>query len=99
MQTPEGKVKADLKKILDGLGAYYFFPATGGYGRSGVPDVVGVVEGKFFAIECKAPGKKPTALQIREMKNIRKAGGIAFVYDGILSPEAVGIVLGVYRDA
>jgi Holliday junction resolvase len=100
MQTPEGKVKADLKKILDGLGAYYFFPATGGYGRSGVPDVVGVVEGKFFAIECKAPGKKPTALQIRELKNIRKAGGVAFVYDGTLADDHVtDIILGVYRDA
>lgn len=87
--TPEGKVKAKLKRILDGIGAYYFFPATGGYGRSGVPDVVGCIANQFFAIECKAVGNKPTALQLREMEKIRQAGGIAFVYDGTISEDIV----------
>ena len=77
--TPEGKVKARAKKILDSLGAYYFMPATGGFGRSGVPDIVGCFNGVFFAIECKAGKGIPTALQEREMKNIRKAGGQAWV--------------------
>ena len=30
--TPESKVKAKAKKILDSLCAYHFMPATGGYG-------------------------------------------------------------------
>ena len=36
-RTPEAKVKTKAKKILDSLGAYYFMPATGGFGgvRSG----------------------------------------------------------------
>ena len=78
-QTPEGRVKAKVKKILDGLGAYHFPAATHGYGRSGVPDFVGCYKGKFFAIECKAGKNKPTALQIREIERIRAADGHAIV--------------------
>ena len=68
-----------MRKILDELGAYYFFPATGGYGRSGVPDVVGCHRGVFFGIECKAGKGTTTALQDRELQRIRDVGGIALV--------------------
>lgn len=79
--TPEGKVKAKVVKILREEGVYYFFPATHGYGRSGVPDIICCVAGKFVAIECKAGGNKPTALQVREIETIRQAGGVAVVTD------------------
>jgi len=59
--TPESKVKAAVVKLIKQYGAYYFFPATHGYGRSGVPDIICCVKGKFLAIECKAQGKLPTA--------------------------------------
>lgn len=79
--TPEGKVKEKAKRILESIGAYYFMPATGGYGRSGVPDIVGCLNGVFFAIECKANGGRPTALQLREIERINVAGGFAIVVD------------------
>lgn len=65
--------------MLKAEGVYYFFPATYGMGRSGVPDIVCCVSGKFFAIECKAEGGKPTPLQLNEIAAIRKSGGIATV--------------------
>lgn len=77
--TPEKKVKDQVVAILKGAGAYYFFPATHGYGRSGVPDIVACVDGVFLAIECKAGKGKPTALQVRELERIRIAGGVAVV--------------------
>jgi len=77
--TPEKKVKDKVAKVLKQLGAYYFFPATGGYGRSGVPDIVGCYNGKFFGIECKAGKNTTTALQELELEKIRKSGGIALV--------------------
>jgi len=87
--TPEGKVKQKLLRFINSLEPvpYAFFPATGGYGRSGLPDIVGCWRGRFFAVECKAPGKlgNATALQNREMEMIRRAGGVAFVYDGTMS--------------
>jgi len=79
--TPEGKVKDKAKKILESIGAYHFMPATGGYGRSGIPDIVGCLNGVFFAIECKANGGRPTALQLREIDRINVAGGFAIVVD------------------
>lgn len=80
-QTPEKRVKTKVEAVLKNEGAYYFFPATHGYGRSGVPDIIACVNGRFLAIECKAGGNKPTALQTREIENIRIAGGVAVVVD------------------
>lgn len=77
--TPEGRVKAAVKKMLVELGAYYFSPPANGYGRMGIPDIVGCYRGYFFAIECKAGRGKPTALQDRELELIREAGGVAWV--------------------
>lgn len=79
--TPEKRVKNQIVKQLKTLGedVYYFFPATGGYGRSGVPDIVGCYKGKFFAIECKAGKNTTTALQERELANIAKAAGASWV--------------------
>ena len=77
--TPEGKVKKKIVAYLKEIGAYYFFPATGGYGKSGVPDIVGCHKGRFFGIECKAGNNKPTELQKHQLKLIADAGGIATV--------------------
>ena len=77
--TPEAKVKKKVVDVIKKNGAYYFFPATGGYGRSGVPDVVCCYRGYFVAIECKAGSNKPTPLQEAEMAKIRQAHGFTLV--------------------
>ena len=78
-RTPEARVKQVVVKQLKNIGAYYFFPATGGYGRSGVPDIVGCYEGDFFGIECKAGKNTPTPLQQKNLDDITTAAGIALV--------------------
>lgn len=79
--TPEKKVKDKVVSVLKSEGAYYFFPATHGYGRSGVPDIVACVNGHFLGIECKAGNNKPTALQLKELEDIRRSNGVAVVVD------------------
>lgn len=79
--TPEGRVKRKAVAELQKLGMYIFFPATGGFGRSGVPDIVCCYKGKFIGIECKANGNKPTALQQSNLEEIVNNGGIAIVVD------------------
>ena len=79
MATPEGKVKKQVKKILDDVGAYHFSPMTAGYGRSGVPDIIACVKGKFIGIECKAGKNEPTLLQKHNMDLIQRAGGYTIV--------------------
>lgn len=78
-RTPEKIVKDKVVATLKSEDAYYFFPATHGYGRSGVPDIVACVNGKFLAIECKAGSNKTTALQNRELTAIINAKGVAVI--------------------
>ena len=78
-QTPEGKVKAAVRKMLDKHGIYHFMPPGMGLGRSGIPDIIGCYKGRFVAIECKAGKGQLTALQARELQWIKEAGGCTFV--------------------
>jgi Holliday junction resolvase len=86
--TPEAKVKKIVVKQLKELEAYYFFPATGGYGKSGVPDIVGCHKGMFFGIECKAGKNTPTPLQEKNLRDIREASG----FDLVVNEENMGKV-------
>lgn len=101
MITPEGRVKAKVKALLNKYNVYYFMPATGGYGRSGIPDFICCVKtnkssrGLFVAIECKAGNAKPTALQEREMVRIRQQGGSALVINEQLLDYLEGFLIGV----
>ena len=79
MSTPESKVKARVKALLEAERVYFFFPAANGYGHAGIPDIICCVNGFFLAIECKAGKGKTTALQDRELGRIRTAGGAAVV--------------------
>ena len=79
MTTPESKVKKAVTKILDAHKVYYFFPATHGYGKSGVPDIIGCYNGIFLAIETKSGNNQPTALQFKNLREITKSGGVTFV--------------------
>lgn len=73
--TPEAKVKEKIKKILKEHGAWYAMPMGTGYGNSGVPDFLVCLNGEFLAIEAKAGKGIPTALQEKNMMDIRVAGG------------------------
>lgn len=81
-QTPEGKVKQKVSAILKATpGVYYFMPVPSGYGESTV-DYIGCYLGRFFGIETKKPGAKPTDRQKQILAAIQRAGGATFVIDG-----------------
>lgn len=94
-KTPEAKVKAKVVAQLKELGAYYFYPVTGGFGSSGVPDIVGCYRGWFFGIECKAKGNKPTELQKMNLNKIEGVGGIALVIDENNADDVGGYLKGL----
>jgi hypothetical protein len=54
-------------------------PIGTGYGNSGVPDFLCCVNGKFVAIEAKAGKGEVTALQLKNLSDINKAGGYTLV--------------------
>ncbi len=92
--TPEGKIKRKLDNTLKQLGVWYYSPQSGPFGRSGIPDRVAIHKGRFIGIECKADAKKkPTALQIKCMKEINNAGGKCFVvYDDETIQQVVNFI-------
>jgi hypothetical protein len=75
MKTPESYEKAEICKYLDSIGAWYFKPMMMGFGKSGVPDIIVCLNGKFISIEVKREGKEPTPLQNKRMEEIKRAGG------------------------
>ena len=79
--TPEGKIKAKVKKMLADYPVWTHWPVQMGYGAPTL-DCVGTFNGKFFAIETKAPGEKPTPRQEITIKEMLTAGGAVFVIDG-----------------
>ena len=90
-QTPEAKVKAKIKALLKNYGVYYAMPIGTGYGNAGVPDFLCCAGGHFLAIEAKANGGKPTALQLKNINEINTCGGTAIVVDetGLTMLEAI----------
>ena len=77
--TPEGKVKKALDAYLKSQKVYVFAPVQTGRGKRTV-DRVCCVDGYFIGIEAKATAdKKPTALQMKTLKDIKAAGGKAMI--------------------
>ena len=79
MSTPEGKIKARVKDVLNRhAGLHYDMPVPGGYGKVTL-DFVGCYYGFYFAIETKAGLAGPTVRQEIVMDKIMNAGGMAFL--------------------
>ena len=78
METPEGKIKGRIKRVLNKYQVYSHMPVQNGMG-SPTLDYVCCWRGLYIGIEAKAPGKKPTPRQEKTMSKIRAAGGFAFV--------------------
>lgn len=80
--TPEGRIKEKVKKILKASPqCYYHMPVQNGMGAPTL-DFVGCSFGRYFAIETKAPGHKPTPRQEATIAAMRAAGAEVFVIDG-----------------
>lgn len=50
--------------------------AGGGFTKSGIPDLLICCNGHFIGAEIKASNGTPSALQIKELTRIQRAGGI-----------------------
>lgn len=83
--TPEGKVKALVKKWLNSRDFSYWMVIPSAYGNSGgMSDFVCILpSGRWLTIETKAPGKKSnvTPNQQKFIDTINDNGGIAVVVD------------------
>lgn len=76
----EGDVKKIVKDVLkDADLCWWFMPPANGYGRSGIPDFVGCVNGFMFAIETKYGKGTTTANQEREIATLTRSGAKVWI--------------------
>lgn len=78
-KTFENKVKLYLKE----KGAYFIKTHGDRFSKIGVPDLIVCYKGLFIGIELKAPNGKPSELQLYNLREIEKSGGISY----LLYPE------------
>ena len=102
--TPEGRTKKLVKDYLLSTGlipagqavlcteentGWFHMPVSNGMGVHGIPDFIGHYKGRFFAIETKTKGKKPTERQEHQLRALSLTGAKAFVVDSEESLERV----------
>ncbi len=102
--TPEGQVKKLVKDYLISIGlipagqavlctagntGWFHMPVSNGMGVHGIPDFIGHYRGRFFAIETKTKGKKPTDRQMHQLNALGMTGAATFVVDSEESLEGV----------
>ena len=84
--TPEGKVKQKIKVVLETYREqgvlYYYMNVPVGYGKSTLV-YLGFLLGFGFAIEAKAPDKKPSERQLGIIEDIARSQTPVFIIDGI----------------
>lgn len=83
--TPEGRV---VKYLVDRCQAYGFSVRKVSWeGRRYAPDRLILGRQAFAFVECKAPGQKPTAGQLREFERLRASAMPVFVCDSQASVD------------
>lgn len=78
---PESRLQRRIRAAIEAEYPDSFWRKIhGGQFQAGIPDLVGCVEGCFFAFEVKTPtGRDASPLQKATMRKIRKAGGTSYV--------------------
>jgi Holliday junction resolvase len=76
----EKEITREIINFLRACGCFCFKHWSGPMSRRGVSDLLGCLPGgRALAIECKRPGGRPTAEQVRFLEDIKSRGGLAFI--------------------
>lgn len=81
MGQPEARLSRDIQKALRAKGWWCFKVHGSEMMMAGLPDIVGVAEGMFIAVETKMPEKRNNVSQRQAYvhEKIRAAGGFVIV--------------------
>lgn len=77
MDRPEKNFEIRVKAYLRKMGAFFYKTWGNAFEPSGLPDIIGVYDGRFFGLELKAEKGRPSKLQLHTIESIRRAGGYA----------------------
>lgn len=80
----ETAFKYKVEKLLEEKGAWFIkYWAGNKFTKEGIPDILASIDGKFYGMELKGDGGKPSLLQLINLKKIRHSGGVGV----LLYPE------------
>ena len=79
MPGPEKTFETKVKDFIESVGGWQVKYFANRMTKKGIPDVLACVNGYFIALEIKAQRGTPSELQIYQCKEIRAAGGFAFI--------------------
>lgn len=82
LKTSEKYIQSNLIKFLNSQESVWFVK-TIVCNKVGCPDILCCIEGKFVAMELKSKGKVASKIQMLNIENIRKTGGIAYIFDDL----------------
>lgn len=85
MTQPEARLQRKIQDALRAREAFVFKIHGGPTMMVGLPDLVICYRGLFIGLEVKMPGSKPTTIQKHRLRQIRRAGGLAFVVRSVPS--------------
>ena len=75
----EKQFENKIKKWITAEGGWFVKFFANAYTKSGIPDLLCCINGRFVGIEVKAQNGKPSELQLYHVRQIRKAGGAAVI--------------------
>ncbi len=88
----EAAITRGVRAILQQLGIFHWKVHQGLGSTPGIPDICGIWQGKFLAIEIKTAKGKLSPQQERKIAEITAHGGLAFVVRSIDDLiEALGV--------
>jgi hypothetical protein len=77
VKKPETKFGDKVDRYLQAKGGTWLNVHGGPMQKSGWPDRIGCYKGRFIGIELKTPGKVPTRLQRKRLRDIARNGGFS----------------------
>lgn len=69
------RYKRIIRTLKSEVGGWWNKNWGGPFQAAGLPDIIGCVQGLFFAFEVKNPGNKASDIQIETLKDIQEQGG------------------------
>ena len=87
MSQPEARLGSEIRRACIARGAFAFKIHGGPTMMVGLPDLIMCYRGTFIGMEIKVPdpSSQPSKIQRRRIKEIRDAGGRAFVVRSVAS--------------
>jgi len=77
--TAEASLTRAIRGLLNSLNVFHFKHWGGPMGEPGVSDIIGCFNGRFLAVEIKAPNGRVSEHQQAFIDRVNAAGGLGFI--------------------